>query len=259
MTPLPYVLRLGDNALILGHRLSEWCGHGPVLEEDIALTNIALDLVGQARKYLSYAGRLEGRGRGEDDLAFLRDERDFRNVLLVEQPNGPTSGGSAGRGGDFGVTIARQWLFDQWHVELLAALRDSADTELAAMAVRALKEATYHLRHSSEWIIRLGDGTEESHRRIQAAIDELWRFTGELFTADDIDEAAVAAGIGPDPAALRPAWNAAIDEVLHEATLTRPADGWMYRGGKQGEHTEHLGYLLAEMQHLQRTHVGAEW
>ncbi|MEO0600654.1 MAG: 1,2-phenylacetyl-CoA epoxidase subunit PaaC [Myxococcota bacterium] len=254
-----YLLRLGDNALVLGHRLSEWCGHAPVLEEDIALTNLALDLVGQARWLLSHAGAIEGRGRSEDDLAFLRREHEFRNVLLVEQPNGPTTGGSAGRGGDFGITMARQWLFDTWYVELLRRLVDSSDAELAAIAAKALKEATYHHRHSTEWVIRLGDGTEESHRRMQDALNAMWRFTGELFVSDDVDRRVVEAGIGPDPRSLVDPWNAAIDEVLAEATLTRPPDGWMPDGGKRGEHTEHLGYLLAEMQHLQRTHAGAQW
>lgn len=249
------VLRIGDNALVLGQRLAEWCGHGPVLEEDIALTNIALDLVGQARRWLTHAGHLEGKGRTEDDLAYLRDALAFRNVLLVEQPNGPDRGAR----GDFGLTIARQWLFETWHVEWLARLADSTDRDVAAIAATAHREATYHLRHAAEWVIRLGDGTEESHRRMQAAIETLWRFTGELFTSDAVDQAAFAAGIAPDPTALRAPWDAAVNDVLAEATLSRPDDGWMIDGGKRGEHTEHLGYLLAEMQYLQRTHVGAQW
>ena len=238
-----YVLRLGDNALVLGHRVSEWCGHGPALEEDIALTNIALDLVGQARWLLTHAGTLEGAGRSEDDLAYFRDAHQFRNVLLVEQPNGPTTGGGPERGGDFGITIARQWLFSSWYELLLRHLVDSADTDLGAIAAKAQREVQYHHRHAAEWVIRLGDGTDESHLRMQRAVDHLWRFTGELFTADAVDDAMVAAGVGPDPQSLRPAWDAAIDEVLREATLQRPADGWMPTGGKQGEHTEHLGYL----------------
>ncbi|MEN0061253.1 MAG: 1,2-phenylacetyl-CoA epoxidase subunit PaaC [Myxococcota bacterium] len=253
------LLRLGDNALVLGHRLSEWCGHAPVLEEDIALTNIALDLVGQARAWLTHAADVEGQGRSEDDLAYLRDGLQYRNVLLVEQPNGPTSGGSSGRGGDFGITIARQWLFDTWHHLLLERLTHSSDPKLAAIAARARQEAIYHHRHSAEWVVRLGDGTEESHARMQAAINALWRFTGELFTPDDIDQAAASEGLTPDLTTLREPWVARIDEVLAEATLQRPDDGWMATGGKQGEHTEHLGYLLAEMQHLQRTYPGARW
>ncbi|MBX2801846.1 MAG: phenylacetate-CoA oxygenase subunit PaaC [Myxococcales bacterium] len=254
-----YLLRLGDNTLVGGQRLSEWVGHGPVLEEDIALSNVALDLIGQARWWLTRAGTVEGQGRTEDDLAFLRDGTAFRNVLLVEQPNGPTRGGPSGRGGDFGVTIARQWLFDTWHVQLLQHLVTSSDDEIAAIAAKAHKEATYHHRHSAQWVIRLGDGTDHSHHRMQQAIDALWRFTGELFTPDDVDERIAAAGIGPDPSALKAAFDASVDAVLAEATLQRPADGWMQTGGKQGEHTEHLGYLLAEMQHLQRTYVGASW
>lgn len=254
-----YVLRLGDNALVLGQRLSEWCGHAPILEEDIALANIALDLVGQARWWLTHAGDLEGAGRTEDDLAYLRDAQQYRNVLLVEQPNGPTSGGSAGRGGDFGITIARQWLFSSWYELLLDELLDSGDEGIASVAAKASKEARYHHRHAAEWVIRLGDGTDESHERMQGAIQQLWRFTGELFVADEVDDWARAGGIGPDPGRLREAWEASIGAVLDEATLRRPEDGWMHTGGKQGEHTEHLGYLLAEMQHLQRTYRDARW
>jgi ring-1,2-phenylacetyl-CoA epoxidase subunit PaaC len=243
-----YLLRLGDTSLVLGHRLSEWCGHAPALEEDIALTNIALDLIGQARLFLSYAGEIEGRGRSEDELAYLRDAHDFRNLLLVEQPNE-----------DFARTIARQFLFDARNVELMARLSASRDERLAAIAAKALKEVSYHVRHTSEWMIRLGDGTDLSHAKIQAALDDLWMYTGEMFAVDEIDEALIAAGIGADPAALKPTWDRRVDEVLAAATLRRPEDAWMDTGGKRGRHTEHLGYLLAEMQFLQRAYPGATW
>ncbi len=243
-----YLLRLGDTSLILGQRLSEWCGHGPALEEDIALANIALDLIGQARQWLSYAGEVEGKGRDEDALAFLRDGHEYRNLLLVEQPND-----------DFACTIARQFLFDAGHVELMARLTESRDERVAAISAKALKEVSYHVRHSSEWLIRLGDGTEISHGKVQAALDDLWLYTGEMFVGDEIDEAMVAAGIGVDPAALRPGWDRRVDEVLEEATLRRPEDVWMDTGGKRGRHTEHLGHLLAEMQFLQRAYPGAKW
>lgn len=243
-----YLVRLGDSSLVLGHRLSEWCGHGPAVEEDMALTNIALDLIGQARLLLTHAGEVEGAGRSEDDLAYLRDVLDYRNLLLVEQRNG-----------DFAVTIARQFLFDAFHVDLMARLSESADERLAAIAAKSLKEVTYHLRHSSEWVIRLGDGTDESHARMQRALDDLWMYTGEMFAMDEVDEAMVAAGIGVDLAALEPGWGRRVDEVLEAATLRRPEDAWMHTGGKRGRHTEHLGYLLAEMQFLQRAHPGATW
>ncbi len=243
-----YTLRIADNDLVLGHRLSEWTGHGPVLEEDMALTNIALDLLGQAQLFLALAGELEGLGRSADDLAFQRDGTEFRNALLVEQPNG-----------DFGHTIVRQFLFDCWHYELLTGLTRSAHGGLADIAARAIKECTYHLRHSSRWMIRLGDGTDESHRRVQASLDDLWRFTGELFVADDVEAAAVAAGIGPDPASLEAPWRARVEAVLSEATLTQPPEQWMASGGKQGRHSEHLGHLLGVMQSLARSHPGASW
>jgi ring-1,2-phenylacetyl-CoA epoxidase subunit PaaC len=243
-----YVLRLADNSLILGHRLSEWCGHGPILEEDIAMSNIALDLIGQARLFLTHAGKVQGEGKDEDALAFTRPEPEWRNVLLVEQPNG-----------DFAMTMARQFLFDCFHVELLTALCDSADEDLAAIAAKSLKEATYHRRHSGEWVIRMGDGTEESKRRVQAALDDLWIFVDELFEMDAIDRAAVEAGIGTDLAGLRPAWDTMVDRVLAEATLTRPRADYPRSGGRSGEHSEYLGFILAELQYMQRAYPGMDW
>lgn len=245
---LNYILHLGDNALILAQRLGEWCGHGPVLEQDIALTNISLDLLGQARMLLTYAGELEGRGRSEDDLAYFRDAHEFRNVLLVEQPNE-----------DWAFTIARQFFFDAYNYHNYQALLKSKDERLAAIAEKALKEVTYHLRFSSEWVIRLGDGTEISHEKMQKAVDELWMYTGELTTPNAIDLAVAEAGTGVDLAQIKPLWDAKIAAVLQEATLKLPPSGWMQSGGKDGRHTEHLGYILAEMQHLQRTYPGQEW
>lgn len=243
-----YLLRLGDSSLILGQRLSEWCGHGPELEEDIALMNIALDLIGQARSVLSYAGEVEGQGRDEDALAFLRDGGDYRNLLLVEQPNG-----------DFAYTIVRQFLFDAFQRELYETLTTSADAQLAAIAAKSLKEVTYHLRHSSEWLVRLGDGTPLSHDKMQTALDDLWMYSGEMFEMDDLEATLVAAGIAADRMALKPRWDAHIERTLEAATLQRPADDWMQSGGLQGRHSEHLGHILAEMQHLQRAHPGARW
>jgi ring-1,2-phenylacetyl-CoA epoxidase subunit PaaC len=243
-----YLLRLGDTSLVLGHRLSEWCGHGPALEEDLALANIALDLIGQARLLLEYAGKVEGRGRSEDDLAYLRDGREYRNLLLVEQPNG-----------HYGDTIARQFLFDAFAVELWGDLSRSSDVQLAAIAAKAVKEHEYHWRHSSGWLIRLGDGTEESRAKMQASLERLWIYTGEMFADDEVEQAVRSGGIGPDVAALAPRWNARIDPVIADATLTRPVAGWMQRGGKQGRHSEHLGHLLAEMQSVHRAHPGAKW
>jgi ring-1,2-phenylacetyl-CoA epoxidase subunit PaaC len=243
-----YVLRMGDNALILGQRLGEWCGHGPVLEEDIALTNISLDLIGQARSLLTYAGEIEGLGRDEDKLAFFRDAGDFRNILLLEEPNG-----------DFGDTIARSFLYDHFAYLLYEALLQSNDTQIAAIAAKSIKEVTYHRRHSSEWIIRLGDGTAESHDRIQESINRLWEFSGEMFKADAIDRAVASTGAGTDPSSLHASWKKNVAEVLMEATLEMPADGWMQKGGKQGVHSEHIGFLLAEMQHIPRTYPDAKW
>ena len=242
-----YLLRLGDDRLVLGHRLSEWCGHGPVLEEDIALANVALDLIGQATHFLKLAGQVEGKGREEDALAYLRDAIDYRNVKLVELPNG-----------DFGRTIVRQFLFDAWSVLLLEKLQGAAHAELAGIAAKAYKEARYHVRHSGEWVLRLGDGTEESHRRAQTALDELWPYTGELFAAAEADR-LLAGGIAPDPAALKPSWGDLVSDVVRRATLILPADGYMHSGGRQGRHTEHLGHLLDEMQILARSHPGAKW
>lgn len=257
-----YLLRLGDNALVLAQRLGEWIGHGPVLEEDIALANVGLDLLGQGRLWLSLAGEIEGetggRLRTEDELAFQRDGGAFRNVQLVELPNGS---GNVPR--DFAVTMARQFYFDQAHLLLLQALVGSSDARVAAIAAKAVKEVAYHAERSADWVLRLGDGTDESHARMQGALDRLWPYTGELFAGDAVDAAIVAAGIGPDPATLRPAWLATVDAVCAEATLARPQGEWMHgahgRGGKQGVHTEHLGHLLAQMQFLPRAYPGAQW
>jgi ring-1,2-phenylacetyl-CoA epoxidase subunit PaaC len=243
-----YLLRLGDTSLVLGQRLAEWVGHSPALEEDLGLANLSLDLVGQARLLLSYAGEIEGRGRDEDALAFLRDAPAFVNLTLAEQPNG-----------DFGRTMVRQCLLDAWQLEVYEGLMNSSDTRLASIAAKAIKETRYHWRFSSGWLVRLGDGTEESHRRVQDALNELWRFTTELFAADEVDDALAAAGVAPALAALQPRWLARIDEVLQEATLVRPAAVPYQWHGKRGVHTEHLGHMLAEMQHLQRTYPGAQW
>jgi ring-1,2-phenylacetyl-CoA epoxidase subunit PaaC len=247
-TLLCYLLRLGDTSLVLGQRLGEWVGHSPALEEDLGLANLALDLVGQARLLLTYAAEVEGKGRDEDALAFFRDAPQFMNLTLVEQPNG-----------DFAHTIVRQVLLDAWQLEIYEALTGSADTRLAAIAAKALKESRYHYRFSSGWLIRLGDGTEESHRRSQEALNNLWRFTDELFAADELDEQMSAAGIGPRLEDLQPRWVAHIDEVLREATLQHPGGAHYPWHGKRGVHTEHLGHMLTEMQHLQRTYPGAQW
>jgi len=244
-----YLLRLGDNALILGQRLCELVGWAPELEEEMALANIALDCIGQARLFLTRAGEVEGKGRDEDALAFRRDVLDFRNVLLVEQPNG-----------DFAHTMGRLFLMSAFNEQLYGALVHSSDRRLAEIAAKALVETRYHVRHSGEWVIRLGDGTEESHRRMQKAIDDLWMYTGELFTPDEVDRAMAEAGIGPDLPSLKPAWDRRVDAVLREATLERPQDGWMPTGGKDGSmHSEHLGHILAEMQFLQRAYPDARW
>ncbi len=243
-----FLLRVGDNCLILGQRLGEWCGHGPVLEQDIALTNIALDLIGQARSWLTLAGGTISPVKSEDEMAFLRDAWDFRNVLLVEQPNS-----------DFAHTIVRQFCFDAFHALILTQLTTSNDEEVAAIAEKALKEVTYHLRYSSEWMIRLGDGTEESHQRMQQALDNLWMYTGELTTANEMDRQIAAAGFGPDPAIFQRPWKKKVEAILHLATLDLPEDHWMQSGGKKGIHTEHFGYILADLQFLQRAYPGMTW
>jgi ring-1,2-phenylacetyl-CoA epoxidase subunit PaaC len=244
----PYLLELGDDRLILGHRLSEWCGHGPILEEDIALTNIALDLIGQATLFLRLAGAAEGKGRSEDDLAFLRDGVEFRNALLAELPRG-----------DFAFTIVRQLLFSVFSLLQMEALSSVGDADLAGVAAKAAKETRYHVRHATQWVVTLGDGTDESHTRAQAALDDLWRYTGELFIPSAADIDAVRSGAGVDPASLADAWHAQIGEILRVAGLTTPAAGYMQRGGREGRHTEHLGHLLSEMQILARSHRGAQW
>jgi ring-1,2-phenylacetyl-CoA epoxidase subunit PaaC len=243
-----YLIRLGDDRLVLGHRLSEWCGHGPILEEDIAMSNIALDLVGHASSLLKLAGEVEGQGRTEDTLAYWRDGTAYRNALLVEQPNG-----------DFAVTMVRQFLFDAYSVLLWDQLSRSSYEPLAAIAAKSLKEDKYHLRHSSEWVVRLGDGTEESHARAQAALDALWRFTGELFERDTVDEAVAAQGVSTDADALRALWDTMVNDVLTRATLTRPTVTGMRSGGRRGRHTEFLGHMLATMQSVARAHPGATW
>ena len=248
-TPLlRYVLQRADDALVLGHRLSEWCGHAPLMEEDLALSNTALDLLGQAQALYAYAAAVEGAGRTDDAYAYLRDDRAFGNVLLVERPNG-----------DFAETMVRVLLYAAYVEPYWQRMTRSTDVTLAAIAAKAQKEAAYHVRHAAEWVIRLGDGTAESHARAQRALDELWPYTGELFAAGATDAALIAAGVAVNADDLRPVWRATIERVLAEATLTIPADGWMQSGGRDGRHTEALGHLLAEMQSLARTHPGATW
>ncbi len=243
-----FLLRLGDDRLVLGHRMSEWTGHGPILEEDIATANIALDLIGQAASVLKLAGEVEGKGRDEDALAYFREGVQYRNCLLVEQPKG-----------DFAETMVRQFLFDAYSVLLWDALTRAGHETLAAIAAKALKEDKYHLRHSSEWVVRLGDGTEESRARAQRSLDALWRYTGELFEHDAVDGAVAAEGIVVDQSALRSRWDTMVNDVLARATLTRPADGTMQLGGRRGRHSEHLGHLLTTMQIVARSHPGAQW
>ena len=243
-----YALRLGDDALILSHRLSEWVGHGPELEEDIALANTALDLLGQARLLLACAGEQEGRGRDEDALAYGRDVLDFSNLLLVEQPNG-----------DFAQTMMRQFLFDAYAVELWPRLSASCDEALAGIAGKAAKEAAYHVEQSAAWVVRMGDGTEESHDRIQAGLDMLWPYAGEMFAADEVEEALAEKGIAVAPSELQAPWRARVEPVLDEAGLAPPEGAGTRSGGRQGRHSEHLGHLLAELQFLQRAYPGADW
>lgn len=242
------LVRIGDNPLILGHRVSEWCGHSPVLEEDIALANIALDMIGQTQLWLELAGEVEGKGRTADDIAFLRDAWDFRNFLIVERPNG-----------DYGHTLMRQFLFDAYHHQLLIGLQSSSEPRIVEIAQKASKEVAYHLERSSDLVIRLGDGTAESHRRMQEALDALWPYTGEMFLADEIDVAAAKAGIAPDPSSLRAAWERDVNLVMDQAGLTIPTGDFTHKGGRQGTHTEHLGHLLTQMQWLQRAYPGASW
>ena len=243
-----YALRLGDNALILSHRLSEWCGHAPALEEDIALTNVALDLIGQAQFWLSLAGELEGAGRDADALAYRRDAGAFRNALLVERPNG-----------DYGHTLMRQYLFDSWHLLALTALAKSADPRFAEIAAKGQKEVAYHVERSAELVIALGDGTGESHRRMQAALDSLWAYAGELFVGDEVDARLAAEGVAPAAEALRPDWDRATGAVFAQARLKAPESRFAHKGGRQGRHTEALGKLLAEMQFLPRAYPDATW
>ena len=245
---LVYVTRLGDNALVLGQRMIEQVAAYPELEEELANANFALDYIGQARMFYTYAGELEGQGRGEDDFAFLRDENEFRNLLLLEQPNG-----------HFGDSITRLVLFELFYLAQLEALTRCKDARLAEIAARAEKEIRYHLRHNTQWLVRLGDGTEESHRRVQRSVDELWPYTGEMFEADGVDTIVEKAWGGPSLAQLAERWRAAINAILINATLERPGDNGMATGGKAGRHTEHLGYMIAEMQYLQRVHPGASW
>jgi len=243
-----YVLRLGDLSLVLAQRLGEWVGHAPALEEDLGLANVALDLIGQARLLLTYAGEIEGRGRGEDELAFLREHGEYLNATLVELPNG-----------DFGRTIVRQVLVDAFQLELYERMTASSDERLAEIAAKAVKEIRYHLRYSGGWLVRLGDGTDESHARVQSALDSLWPYTVELFAEDELDRSMVEHGIAPRLSEVQAAWSTRIDPILAEATLTRPADRPHAWHGKRGQHSEHLGYMLAEMQYLQRAHPGARW
>lgn len=247
-TLFEYTLRIADDSLILGQRMSEWCGHGPILEEDIAMTNIALDLIGQATNLLNYASEVEGKGHNADRLAFMRYERDYKNLLLVEQPNG-----------DFGMTMMRQFLFDAFRKPFFEQLQKSSDKDLAAIAEKSLKETKYHLKHSSEWVIRLGDGTAESHQRIQESLDTLWRYTSELFYTDEVDGEMNNKGISPNMSDVFDEWNSTVHSVLKEATLTIPTNNWKQDGGRKGLHSEHLGHLLTEMQYMQRAYPNMEW
>ena len=245
---LTFVLRLADDNLVLGHRLSEWCGHAPMLEEDLAMPNMALDLIGQARSLYQYAAEIEGKGRSEDDFAYLRREREYLNCLLVERPNG-----------DFAHTMLRQFWFAAYLHPLWEAMQQSSDATLAGIAGKAVKEVAYHIRHAGEWVVRLGDGTEESAARMKEAVDALASYLDELFQSDDITEAMAEAGIAPDPASLRPAFDRVVLPVFAEAMLEMPPTQWPQTGGRQGRHGEHMGFLLAELQHMQRTYPGANW
>lgn len=243
-----YVLHLADNSMILGQRNAEWCGHGPVLEQDIALTNISLDLIGEARSLYQYAAELKGETTTEDSVAFLRDVMQYRNLLLVEQPNT-----------DWAFTIVRQFFFDVFHYYLNQALSESKDARIKEVALKTIKETTYHMKWSSEWMIRLGDGTELSQSKMQRAVNELWEFTGEMFNPTDIETFAFNSGYGADIKGIESLWMGKVKEIMNEATLTIPDNKYMQKGGKKGYHSEHLGYVLAEMQYLQRAYPGAEW
>jgi len=243
-----YVISLADDAIVLGHRLSEWSSRGPTLEEDIALSNLALDLIGQARLFYAYAGEIEGGGRDEDQLAFLRDAGDYRNLLMLERPNG-----------DFAATMLRQFLYAAFMRPYYEKLSHSKDTRLAEIAAKAVKEMAYHVRHAGEWVIRLGDGTEESRARTLAALDEIWPFTGEVFQMTDGEKRLVLGGVAIDRESVRPDWEPTVANVIATAGLDVPKDGWMQSGGRAGRHTEHLGHMLAEMQFLQRAYPGATW
>ncbi len=243
-----YCLRLGDNSLILGHRLSEWCGHGPFLEEDIALTNISLDLVGQSRMFLQYAAELKGGESTEDTLAYLREERDFLNALLSEQPNG-----------DFAVTNTKNYLFSVYNYHLYSELSNSTDERLKAIAEKSIKEVTYHVRHCGKWMLRLGKGTEESHQRLQQAVDDVWMYTEDMFESDENTASLLEQGIAADLEKVRANWLKDVSEQLKEATIDIPTDTWMMKGSLQGKHSEHLGFLLAEMQTIPRTFPNSEW
>jgi len=244
-----YVAQIGDNGLIIGHRMSEWCFRAPSIEMEMALMNCALDLIGQARELYSYAAKTEGNGKTEDDFAYLRDEQDFRNALLAEVPNG-----------DWGDTIVRLFFMSAYNMLFYTALAKSTDAELAAIGAKSVKEVTYHLRFSSEWLIRLGDGTEESHRRVQKSVDDLWMFTGELFTMSEVETTLLADGISVDVTGLKKDWDQTVSRVFDQATLTIPENNWAQSGGKTaGRHTEHMGYIIADMQFMQRRYPGCEW
>ncbi|MBX7093803.1 MAG: phenylacetate-CoA oxygenase subunit PaaC [Flavobacteriales bacterium] len=243
-----YCLRLGDNALILGHRLSEWTSFAPILEEDLALSNIALDLLGQANGFLAYAGTVEGKGRDQDALAYKRAERNFVNALITELPNG-----------DFGYTIVRQFLYSNFSLLLYTELCNSKDETIAALAAKSLKEVKYHVRHSNDWMLRLGDGTTESHNRVQKSLNDIWMFTNDMFAMDESDEMLIKSGIAVDLNALRTKWIDAVTKVIADATLEKPADAYMQSGSKKGVHTEYLGFALAEMQYLPRAYPDAKW
>lgn len=243
-----YLLRIADNALILGHRISEWCGHGPTLETDIGMTNIALDYIGHARNLYQYAVEVEGKNRTEDDLAYSRDTTAFKNLLLVEQPNE-----------DFAYTIVRQFIFDSFNYHFFDALQSSTDERLVGIAKKSIKEIAYHYRWSAEWMIRLGDGTAESHKKIQEALDDMWMYSGECFNADAVDNILLEAGVGVDLAAVKSKFDTRVSDILKQATLTLPTEEWMQEGGKQGNHTEHFGFILTELQWMQRAYPNMEW